>query len=198
MARNDQFQFMRQNRWGSFLLEKYPTCKQSFEMWELLVDHLFRSLRIWHLLKICAWNSKQPVFYGCFNWMIQNLYMGNGCFTKHPFINGCLEFQVGICLGILKDFRIRFVDTEKYCFTRRDTLTFRFYHKLLIVYPWIWICPRDCVIHFLPAQLDLAESGCVASRALWEMFYVEIVSHGLLQETKMTISQQKNISEISE
>ena len=26
--------------------------------------------------------------------MIQNLYMGNGCFTKHPFINGCLEFQV--------------------------------------------------------------------------------------------------------
>ena len=43
---------------------------------------------------ICAWNSKQPVFYGCFNWMIQNLYMGNGCFTKHPFINACLEFQV--------------------------------------------------------------------------------------------------------
>ena len=34
------------------------------------------------------------VLYGCFNWMIQNLYMGNGCFTKHPFINGCLEFQV--------------------------------------------------------------------------------------------------------
>ena len=23
-------------------------------------------------------------FKGCFNWMIPNLYMGNGCFTKHP------------------------------------------------------------------------------------------------------------------
>ena len=26
---------------------------------------------------------------GCFNWMIPNLYIGNGCFTKHPFLNGC-------------------------------------------------------------------------------------------------------------
>ena len=25
--------------------------------------------------------------------MIPNLYIGNGCFTKHPFINGCLGFQ---------------------------------------------------------------------------------------------------------
>ena len=30
-----------------------------------------------------------------------NLYIGNGCFTKHPFINSCLEFQVYI---ILKNF----------------------------------------------------------------------------------------------
>ena len=28
------------------------------------------------------------------NWMIPNLYMGNGCLTKHPFKFGCLEFQV--------------------------------------------------------------------------------------------------------
>ena len=41
-----------------------------------------------------TWNSKQPVFYGCFNWMIQNLYIGNGCFTKHPLKTGCLGFQV--------------------------------------------------------------------------------------------------------
>ena len=28
------------------------------------------------------------------NWMmIQNLYMGNGCLTKHPLKTGCLEFQ---------------------------------------------------------------------------------------------------------
>ena len=40
-----------------------------------------------------TWNPKQPDVYGCFNWMIPNLYLGNGCFTKHPSINGCLEFQ---------------------------------------------------------------------------------------------------------
>ena len=32
---------------------------------------------------------------GCFNWMIPNLYIGNGCFTNHLFINGCLGFQAG-------------------------------------------------------------------------------------------------------
>ena len=41
-----------------------------------------------------AWNPKHPFINGCFNWMIPNLYIGNGCFTKHPFINGCLGFQV--------------------------------------------------------------------------------------------------------
>ena len=51
-----------------------------------------------------AWNPKQPDFYGCFNWMIQNLYLGNGCFTKHPFKSGCLGFEVIIvcvfaCVG---------------------------------------------------------------------------------------------------
>ena len=35
----------------------------------------------------------QPFINGCFNWMIPNLYIGNGCFTKHLFINGCLGFQ---------------------------------------------------------------------------------------------------------
>ena len=33
---------------------------------------------------------------GCCNWMIQNLYIGNGCFTKHPFKTGCLGFQVDV------------------------------------------------------------------------------------------------------
>ena len=45
---------------------------------------------------IFTWNPKQPFITGCFNWMIPNLYIGNGCFTKHPFINGCLGFQVYI------------------------------------------------------------------------------------------------------
>ena len=30
----------------------------------------------------------EPVFYGCFNWMIPNLYIKNGCSTKHPLKNG--------------------------------------------------------------------------------------------------------------
>ena len=43
---------------------------------------------------IDTWNPKQPFINGCFNWMIPNLYIGNGCFTKHLFINGCLGLQV--------------------------------------------------------------------------------------------------------
>ena len=42
----------------------------------------------------CHRYPKQPFRNGCFNWMIPNLYVENGCFTKHPFINGCLGFQV--------------------------------------------------------------------------------------------------------
>ena len=50
----------------------------------------------------CAWNPKQPFINGCFNCMIPNLYIGNCCFTKHLFINGCLGFQVYImCFGSL-------------------------------------------------------------------------------------------------
>ncbi len=46
----------------------------------------------------CTWNPKQPFINGCFNWMIPNLYIGNGCFTKHQFFNGCLGFQAGVRL----------------------------------------------------------------------------------------------------
>ena len=40
----------------------------------------------------------RPTIY---KWLFQlddepNLYIENGYFTKHPFINGCLGFQVGI------------------------------------------------------------------------------------------------------
>ena len=41
-----------------------------------------------------SWNPKHPFISGCFNWMIPILYVGNGCFTKHPIKNGCLEYQV--------------------------------------------------------------------------------------------------------
>ena len=50
---------------------------------------------------ILSWNSKQPVFNGCFNWMILNHYMKNWCFTKHPLKTGCLGFQALICQGTL-------------------------------------------------------------------------------------------------
>ena len=50
-------------------------------------------LWVFHVI-IPTWNPKQPFINGCFNWMIPNLYIENGCFTKHPFINGCLGFQV--------------------------------------------------------------------------------------------------------
>ena len=43
-----------------------------------------------------TWNPKHPFINGCFNWMIPNLYIGNGCFTKHPCLTGCLGFQVQI------------------------------------------------------------------------------------------------------
>ena len=36
------------------------------------------------------------IYKWLFNWMIPNLYIGNGDFTKHPFWTGCLGFQVDI------------------------------------------------------------------------------------------------------
>ena len=52
-------------------------------------------IRIYYIILeyIISWNPKQPFLNGCFSWMIPNLYIENGCFTKHPFINGCLGFQ---------------------------------------------------------------------------------------------------------
>ena len=51
-----------------------------------------------------TWNPKQPFTNGCFNWMIPNLYIGNGCFTKHLFINGCLGFQVDMSRFFLNNY----------------------------------------------------------------------------------------------
>ena len=56
---------------------------------------------IYIYIYITSSNPKQPFINGCFNWMIPNLYIENGCFTKHPFINGCLGFQDNIILNIL-------------------------------------------------------------------------------------------------
>ena len=56
---------------------------------------LFRTL-LTHVLYIYTWDLKHPFINGCFKWMIPNLYIENGCFTKHPLKNGCLGFQVYI------------------------------------------------------------------------------------------------------
>ena len=32
----------------------------------------------WHLKILTTWNPKHPFINGCFNWMIPNLYIGNG------------------------------------------------------------------------------------------------------------------------
>ena len=45
--------------------------------------------------KKITWNLNQPIFSGCFSWMIANLYTKNCRFTKHPLKNswgdGCCE-----------------------------------------------------------------------------------------------------------
>ena len=50
------------------------------------------------LPKYIPGTPNNQVFYGCFNWMIPNLYIKNGCSTKHPLKNGCLVYQVGIIM----------------------------------------------------------------------------------------------------
>ena len=72
--------------------------KKPLPCWILfqLVIHYLGGSKIKNQGYISTWNPKQPFINGCFNWMIPNLYIGNGCFTKHLFINGCLGFQAYI------------------------------------------------------------------------------------------------------
>ncbi len=67
---------------------------------------------VWHIPGICEilllkisgeqWKIK-ILGNGCFNWMIPNLYIGNCRFTNHPFLNGCLGFQVSVTLQQLSN-----------------------------------------------------------------------------------------------
>ena len=54
----------------------------------------FVSGRLVHELYVGSWNLKHLFINGCFNWMIPNHYIKNGCFTKHPLEIGCLGYQV--------------------------------------------------------------------------------------------------------
>ena len=44
-------------------------------------DHIHVVLKgfIFNAHGMDGWSSKQPVLYGCFNWMIPNHYIQNGC-----------------------------------------------------------------------------------------------------------------------
>ena len=68
---------------------KSGAIQSSFVISSWLMQCLFLGKKTSH-----TWNPKHPFINGCFNWMIPNLYIGNGCFTKHPFLTGCLGFQV--------------------------------------------------------------------------------------------------------
>ena len=61
---------------------------------QVMIDLPYDYLEVSGWKLISTWNPKQQDFYGCFNWMIPNLYLGNGCFTKRPCKTGCLGFQV--------------------------------------------------------------------------------------------------------
>ena len=61
-------------------------------------------------LETCLEPQGQPFIYGCSNWMIPNLHIENGCFTKHPFIDGCLGFQVEICHGSQSHIKTRYLE----------------------------------------------------------------------------------------
>ena len=45
--------------------------------------------------------TPRPTIYKwlAINWMIPNLYTGNGCFTKHPFKTGCLGYQAFLAVN---------------------------------------------------------------------------------------------------
>ena len=82
-----------------------------------------------------SWNPKQPFINGCFNWMIPNLYIGNGCFTKHPFINGCLGFQVHIII-----FFPKWICLVGSCWIVWKTTNPEKFHNVATVMPLRWRC----------------------------------------------------------
>ena len=73
----------------SIEVSNYMVSKLVYNLFTGLTTYLYRGYN-----PFTTWNPKQPFINGCFNWMIPNLYIGKGCFTKHLFKNGCLGFQV--------------------------------------------------------------------------------------------------------
>ena len=79
-------------------------------------------------VEIDTWNLKHLFINGCFNWMIPNLYIGNGCFTKHLFINGCLGHQAGMH---------RDPWDERYIYLHENLIKNQPFMDRCTIYPWI-------------------------------------------------------------
>ena len=96
---------------------------------------VFLQITIYIYVYIYAWNPKQPFTNGCFNWMIPNLYIENGCFTKHPFINGCLGFQVYI------EFYLHDIQIQN-CRKKEDD------------WSWLMLSPGSAFFNSMPSELS--------------------------------------------
>ena len=68
-------------------IHHHPSCTTIWPGYSLETNIFLARTRIFAMPErwIPAWNPKQPFINGCFSWMIPNLYIENGCFTKHPF-----------------------------------------------------------------------------------------------------------------
>ena len=82
-------------------LPELPSRPNALTSWSDLMtsSSFWGNMSLHSLVKLdtCLEPQGQLFINGCFNGMIPNLYIENGCFTKHPFINGCLGLQVVIC-----------------------------------------------------------------------------------------------------
>ena len=59
------------------------------------LDHNTHTHTLWLIIVVSTGTRNIHYKHGCFNWIIPNHYMGNGCFTKHPWheqVHGCLGF----------------------------------------------------------------------------------------------------------
>ena len=95
-------------------------------MYSLLKMVIIQPAMLVYQRVIHAWYPKHQFLNGCFNWMIPNLYIKNGCFTKHPLKNGLFRVPGWICCSttsLQKGFRCTKIDFE----TPKSVETVRFF-----------------------------------------------------------------------
>ena len=67
-----------------------PWCLTNYTGWEKKRNGCASGIMLPLLImekNTSTWYPKHPLQNGCFSWMIPNLYLGNGCFTKLPWKN---------------------------------------------------------------------------------------------------------------